>query len=117
MNGASISPGISNFLVPHFSTRSSTASSSKLVPYFDMASLRVKTKGSIRHESNLQQCDLFGERYVISGLDKSSVRTPGTTIKRCWATTSKGLVARRTTKSSTSISKNISNNCFDTLAL
>ena len=57
MNGASISRAISNFLVPHFSTRSSTASSSKLVPYFDMASLRVKTKESIRYESGLRKCD------------------------------------------------------------
>ena len=33
----------------------------------------------------------------VSGLDKSGVRTPGTTRKTFWATRIRGLVARQTT--------------------
>ena len=47
-------------------------------------------KSEIRLKSeNLHPC---------TGLDKSGVRTPGTTRKRFWATRLRGLVAQRTTK-------------------
>ena len=42
--------------------------------------------------------DLYHQIAHITGLDKSGVRTPGTTRKRCWATRFGGLVAQRTTK-------------------
>ena len=45
---------------------------------------------------------------ALAGLDKSGVRTPGTTIKRCWATRSDGLVAQRTTKIFCKFFRNIS---------